>query len=389
MIAPHLRTLGLPADHWDAVVIGAGPAGAIAARQLALAGARVVLVDKARLPRDKVCGGCLGGAALDVLESLGLGGIPAAVGGVPLNTFTLATGRAMARMPIGRRVAVSRRSFDAALVQEAARAGAAVRDGAVANLTPATARNLRVVTLRQHNRVIAIYAKVVIVATGLAAPPAGCSTRLAARSRIGLGAILDHAPCLAEAGELIMACSPSGYVGVTAIEAGRYDVAAAVAPDAFTAARLPGAVIADILTQSGQNPTIDLEAVTWHGTPPLTRSVAPIASDRCLLIGDAAGYVEPFTGEGIGWAMHSAVLAAALVSHYRGYWDDSIVRLWPMTYARALARRQRWCRVLSESLRIKAIRHLVTFGLSRVPALSVPIVQRLDRPFVRPIPVAE
>jgi len=381
MIAPSKLAWVLSDSRWDAVVMGAGPAGAIAARQLALAGARVLLVDKARLPRDKVCGGCLGGAALDVLESLGLGEIPAAVGGVPLSTFTLASGRATARVPIGRRVAVSRRSFDAALVQEAVRAGATVCDGAAAILAPATARNVRGVMLRQQSRVTAIYANVVIVATGLGAPPAGCLLRSAARSRVGLGAILDHAPCKAAAGELVMACGPLGYVGVTGVEAGRYDVAAAIDPRAFRA-QSAGAVVAEILNQSGRTPTIDLEAVSWHGTPPLTRSVTPIAFDRCLLIGDAAAYVEPFTGEGIGWAMHSAVLAADLASRYRGYWDDSIVRLWPMTYARALAPRQRSCRVLSQSLRSKAVRHLMTFGLSHVPALSGPIVQRLDRSFV-------
>jgi flavin-dependent dehydrogenase len=377
----------LQGGRWDAVVMGAGPAGAIAARQLALAGARVLLVDKARLPRDKVCGGCLGGAALNVLESIGLGEIPAVADGVPLSTFTLASSRATARVPIGRRIAVSRRSFDAALVQEAVRAGATVRSGAAATLAPVTSREVRGVLLRHQSRVTAIDAKVVMVATGLAAPPAGCLSRSAARSRVGLGAILDHTPCHVAPGELVMACGPLGYVGVTGVEAGRYDVAAAIDPRALTA-RSPGAVVADILTQSGRKPTIDLEAVSWHGTPPLTRSVTPLAFDRCLLIGDAAAYVEPFTGEGIGWAMHSAVLVAELVSRYRGYWGESIVQLWPAMYARALAHRQRSCRVLSQSLRIAAIRHLMTFGLSHVPALSIPIVQRLDRSFVPAKPVA-
>ena len=387
MIAPSTHASVKPNSCWDAVVMGAGPAGAIAARQLALSGARVLLVDKARLPRDKVCGGCLGGAALDVLDSLGLGGLPAAIGGVPLNTFTLASGRATARVPIGRRIAVSRRSFDAELVREAHRAGATVCDGARAMLPPTNARDSRVVMLRQHDGDIAVYASVVLVATGLAAPPAGCLTHSAAQTRVGLGAILERAPCNAEAGELIMACGRQGYVGITGVEAGRYDVAAAVDPRAL-AGRSPGAVVADIMTRSGRTPTIDLEAVSWHGTPPLTRSVTPLASDRCLLIGDAAAYVEPFTGEGIGWAMHSAVLAAELVTRYRGYWDESIVRTWPRIYARALGSRQRSCRVLSQSLRITAIRHLVTFGLSRVPALSGPIVHRLDRSFAPRGPVA-
>lgn len=293
--------------------MGAGPAGAVAARQLALAGARVLLVDKARLPRDKVCGGCLGGAALDVLESLGLGDIPFAIGGVPLSTFTLASGRARARMPIGRRVAVSRQSFDAALVQEAARAGATVVDHTVASLAQATDTNWRVVMLRQPSRETAIFANVVIVATGLAAPPAGCLTRLAPESRVGLGAVLDRAPCHVGAGELLMACGPRGYVGVTRIDADHFDVAAAIGPRAL-AAQSPGAVAADILTESGQTLTTELEDVPWHGTAPLTRSVTPIVADRCLLIGDAAAYVEPFTGEGIGCLPALYALSAVSVT---------------------------------------------------------------------------
>ncbi len=58
---------------WDAVVVGAGPAGALAAHQLAVGGARVLLVEKKRFPRWKVCGACLNGQALAVLDSTGLG----------------------------------------------------------------------------------------------------------------------------------------------------------------------------------------------------------------------------------------------------------------------------------------------------------------------------
>jgi len=49
---------------WDAIVLGAGPAGALAARQLGASGARVLLVDRKAFPRWKVCGACLNGQAL-------------------------------------------------------------------------------------------------------------------------------------------------------------------------------------------------------------------------------------------------------------------------------------------------------------------------------------
>ena len=57
---------------WDAIVIGAGPSGAMAARRLSLAGARVLLVEKKRFPRLKVCGACLSRAALEELDRAGL-----------------------------------------------------------------------------------------------------------------------------------------------------------------------------------------------------------------------------------------------------------------------------------------------------------------------------
>ena len=59
---------------WDGIVIGAGPAGAMAARQLALAGRRVLLVEKKRFPRWKICGACLNGQAL-AAPALGRPGI--------------------------------------------------------------------------------------------------------------------------------------------------------------------------------------------------------------------------------------------------------------------------------------------------------------------------
>ena len=56
----------------DAVVIGAGPAGSVAARERALRGCSVLLVEKARVPRAKVCGCCVNGAAVRTLQRLGL-----------------------------------------------------------------------------------------------------------------------------------------------------------------------------------------------------------------------------------------------------------------------------------------------------------------------------
>ena len=56
----------------DAAIIGAGPAGAIAAIELRRLGLDVLLIEQHRFPRDKVCGECLSSVGIDVLEELGL-----------------------------------------------------------------------------------------------------------------------------------------------------------------------------------------------------------------------------------------------------------------------------------------------------------------------------
>ncbi len=369
-------------DPWDAIVVGAGPAGAIAARQLALQSKRVLLVDKAILPRDKVCGGCLGGAALEVLASIGLEGVPYECGGVPLKTLTLASAGAIARIPIGRRVAISRRTFDGALVREAVRAGVVICDQTLGTMLRSVDAGARLIILRHQAKEVIVRSKAVIVATGLARCPPAFTAHISPQSRIGVGALLDQPPCDVTPGALYMAWSSSGYVGVTAVENGRFDVAAAIDPHALAAAKSPGQVVHDILAESGFPPRTDLCAAEWRGTPPLTRRTAPLASHRCLLIGDAAGYVEPFTGEGVGWAMHSAVLAASLLTGSLDSWDEGLPACWQRLYDGALAGRQQSCRVVSRLFGVKPLRQLAMWGLRRAPHLSRPIVRRLDRPIV-------
>ena len=84
-----------PEKLWPAVVVGAGPAGAVAARELARAKIEVLLVDKATFPRQKVCGGCLGRAAIELLRDCGLQHLPGQLGHGPRTrcVYMPATGR--------------------------------------------------------------------------------------------------------------------------------------------------------------------------------------------------------------------------------------------------------------------------------------------------------
>src|SRR5207248_8374259 len=85
---------------WPAVVVGAGPAGALAAHELARRGVRALLVDRSVFPRGKVCGCCLSGRALATLREAGLGNLPARCGAIPLGEVCLAARGGCARLSL-------------------------------------------------------------------------------------------------------------------------------------------------------------------------------------------------------------------------------------------------------------------------------------------------
>src|SRR5438132_14182323 len=91
-IAPTLELKQAGDRCWDVVVIGAGPAGAMAARQLARMGKSVLLVDKAYFPRWKVCGCCLNAGALATLRAAGLGKLATQCGAGAIQNVLLSAG---------------------------------------------------------------------------------------------------------------------------------------------------------------------------------------------------------------------------------------------------------------------------------------------------------
>jgi flavin-dependent dehydrogenase len=175
-----------------------------------------------------------------------------------------------------------------------------------------------------------------------------------------------------------MACGVEGYVGIAPVEGGRLDIAAAVDAAALGSAGSPGKLIRDIVNDAGLSLPADLVETSWRGTPALTRQTHPLGSNRCLLVGDAAGYVEPFTGEGIGWALQSAVLACSLLADGLDVWDAALPELWKKMHDQAFGRHQRQCRRIVQLLRSKTVRTIALWGLRRAPSLARPIVRRLD-----------
>lgn len=290
---------------WDLVVIGGGPAGAAAAITAARHGLRTLIADRSEHPRPKVCGCCLSPLAIERLNALGVSAI--AAHGEQLHTVQVdCLGMLTKWQRSG--VALSRARLDSELLHMAAAAGASVMTGVVAEAQPSG-----IVTLRKGGMSQQLNARLVVAADGIGGSSLRSSERLRwrtlPRSRIGFGALLAHEAIDIQAGELLMCVRAGGYIGAVAIGGGIVDVAAAAEPAVVRAAGGPAALTIQWLGRRIR----DRERVihsAWTGTPRLTRRRAAATDGRIIASGDALGYVEPFTGEGIGWALASGIAAA-------------------------------------------------------------------------------
>ncbi|MCH7872541.1 MAG: NAD(P)/FAD-dependent oxidoreductase, partial [Planctomycetes bacterium] len=305
MIQPTVTADEASQRRWDAIVIGAGPSGATAAREAALRGASVLLVDRAAFPRQKICGCCLNLRVIDALRRMRLGHLLKENGAVTLHDVKIAAGGRSATLPLPDCAALSRGRFDAALIRAAIDAGVAFlpRTNAV---TECVRDGVRTVSLGAADQRVSAAAKVVIAAGGLGSDSsvrnAGIVTRVARRSRIGAAVILDDAPAAYAAGTTYMSSAPGGYVGLVRLEDGRLDVAAAFDASYVKRSGGLGRAAAEVIRRAGLPELDGLAEQRWHGTATLTRRPSQVACERLLLVGDAAGYVEPFTGEGIAGA---------------------------------------------------------------------------------------
>src|SRR5262249_60630268 len=107
----------------------------------------------------------------------------------------------------------------------------------------------------------------------------------------------------------------------------------------------------------------------WQGPPPLQRAAPGLGGERLFVVGDAAGYVEPFTGEGMAWALTGASLVAPLALRGARHWDAELLVRWRAAYHRTVTRRQIVCRATAGVLR----RPTATRALVPVLGLTPPV----------------
>jgi geranylgeranyl reductase family protein len=298
----------------DVVVVGAGPAGVASALFLHRLGHQVLLLDRARFPRDKVCGESVSPEAWRLLEGLGIAERVRALAPQPLLGMTLTSPdgtRFSGRYPEGRQgFALRRERLDAALVQAARAAGVEVREGVRA--LELVRRDGRVAGVRceagelQARLVIGADGRDSVVARGLGLRRGASLRRFAIRAHFeGVQGLTRHGEMHVVAG---------AYCGIAPLSPTAANVALVLEPRELRAAAgdLPG-LLARLLLRW---PEVEsrLRGARLLGPP---RALGPLAvrarrqsAPGALLVGDAAGFYDPFTGEGITLALRSAELMA-------------------------------------------------------------------------------
>jgi flavin-dependent dehydrogenase len=362
---------------FDAIVVGGGPAGAIAAIVLARAGARVLVLDRARFPREKLCGDTLNPGALAILTRLGLESV--ATRGLPIAGM-IVTGEHGVRVegrygPGVEGRALTRLELDAALLSAAGAAGARIEEGVRVNapvIDNSSGRPVvRGVALTEaRGRAVRLTASIVIAADGR-------NSRLAralslqhpapAPRRWAVGAYFQDVTGVGDCGE--MHVRRGRYIGVAAVPNGLTNACVVTADR--RALRDPSSLLLHAV-RTDRELADRFANARMIGSPAV---LGPLAVDclvpggpGLLLAGDAAGFIDPMTGDGMRFAMRGAELAAehALLALEHG--GDAYLSL-GVARAREVSRKWRFNRALRTMVGWSPAVSAAAYGAAVAPML--------------------
>ena len=308
-------------DSCDVAVIGGSLAGAAAAAALARAGTRVVVLEKARFPRPKICGCLLSHEALPVLAKMEFREELRKNGAETITHFRLVRqgGTAVEALLPNPAMSISRSCLDSLAAEAAGRAGAEMRFGTtVLSFEGDLQKGFRIKGIGWE-----LAARSVVAAWGRYSPLDGRLGRTFSRrksSLFGFGKMLaGRSERLAS--RAVLHFFEGGYVGLSRVEQGRVNLAALAVPCVAQSAHHDFDSLLDRLC--GESPALaaDLEGLTPAPGPPLVSEPVylgrhgAVAGD-VLCVGDAAGVIDPYTGTGMALALLFGEAAAAPVAAF-------------------------------------------------------------------------
>ena len=355
---------------FDVAIIGGGPAGSSCATFCAAAGLRVILIEREKFPREKVCGDCINPACWPVLERLGLAeqirtwphGILDAV-----EFIAIGGQRLRVRLPddVGGEIAIKRSFFDDVLLNRARERGVEVREKTIVTALDRSAPGDWKIDIVAER----LIARIVVGADGRNSTVARLCNLLPklARERVALQA---HIPLPTGFGNrVVLQFLPEGYSGQAPVNDSELNLCLVGKPPTIACLRAWAEQEFEIPTDQ-----------TWRTITPLTRAPISVHHQNLFFIGDAARVVEPFTGEGIYYALRSGELAAqAIAKVIRGQDRKAAVREFGRAHA-AMYRGRLW---INRVARASVLSPKTASLFLRLAGFSPIVLRSLTRQIVR------
>ena len=382
---------------YDAIIVGAGPAGSTAAILLALAGWSVALVEKQRFPRRKVCGECIAASNFPLLEMLGIGGAFAQSAGPELHEFALYCNERVARAPVpalGR--ALGRQTFDMLLLERARAVGAAIWQPWTLRAVRGSAGEFQCV-LEERTAItqVTLRAPILVMANGSweGDPTAESRGIQRASDLFAFKANFSHARLTP--GVLPVLSFAGGYGGLVVADQGQLTLAGCVRRDVLRACRAaaPGQTAGEAFEMhlrarlSGVRNALEgaRREGPWLGIGPVRPGIREFwrQADGAFMIGNAAAEAHPIIGEGISMAMQSAwLLSTRLIAAGHNASADtlrSVGAAYTQQWHREFGPRLRLAAVLAQMAMRPGLAPLVWPLISRTPHVMSTLVRRAGK----------
>jgi len=322
-------------NDFQTLIIGAGPAGGMLALSLAIRGHKVALVEQSQFPRNKVCGCCLGPVGRNILKLYGI-----QPSGLPINTLKFSYKNKSINLSNFQSKVISRSVLDSEILNSAVAAGVKLYQPVTFDSYSRELDGQCKVNLHNGLQKISIQVKNLVLANGVRGG-----------SMAGFNYISDKPPnngfgftAFAEAKTeeqcLDLYLIKNGYLGIAPLVGNKLVISGFLRRGNKQDAKT---FIHETLVKN-----LGVENYDWQGGTGLLRSApAVVAQQGAFLLGDAAGYLEPITGEGISWALEEALLLSQIITSNTINKEDA----WVKTHAAFKKSRFRPCSFISRLAR--------------------------------------